>query len=523
MHARTISLVIVALLLGAGVRASAEDGGAAEPDAGGRTPPTSKLPVEDPTIHQERHEELQGQAAEGSGGSGGAEDESAAGESENQALILTEGSEDEAQQTTSSLPVEDPTLKVEDEVVLTPSPEPEPKGEPTETPEDDWGQKVKVAYGYQGGLLVAVDDWFYLALSGLVQARYAVNYRTKPPTDSETGEREKQVTQGFDVARARFHLGIGLTEFVALYMRIGVVSGGDFSFQRAFIDLKWKYFRLRAGLFMNELIAESLINPNDHLFNDYSIVENVYGPGSSKGVMLTYLRKRFSINLGYSDGLRTGFSEIRSPARADFAVTLRAQYAWGERGLGGFNRLIARRGTPMGVRLGAALHYQDGGRSQGTSDVQIALGTIDLSVRGNGWSLLFSATTGQDGRINVADPTQTFEVVTAGFSVVGGYFLLDDLQIFGQYGVVTKPRIQGEPPPSAPNVPTDEPSNFHSFGVGLTYFVIPGRDNVKLSTDFQYFLGSEAGNPVPASSLNNIQPNDAGSQFFWRLQISAAF
>jgi hypothetical protein len=58
-------------------------------------------------------------------------------------------------------------------------------------------------------------------------------------------------------------------------MRIGVVAGGDFSFQRAFIDLKWKYLRLRAGLFMNETIAESLINPNDLYFLDYLIAENV--------------------------------------------------------------------------------------------------------------------------------------------------------------------------------------------------------------------------------------------------------
>ncbi|KPK53157.1 MAG: hypothetical protein AMJ63_07270 [Myxococcales bacterium SG8_38_1] len=513
MHARAISLVMVTLLFGVGIRALAQDGAAEEPASEERAPPTTALPVEDPTIHQERHQELQDE------GSTEPNPENGASETENEAMIASEGAEDERDQTTSALPVEDPTLQVEDEVVLTPEPEPES----TEKPEADWGQKVKVAYGYQGGLLVAVDDWFYLALSGLVQARYSVNYRSKPPTDLETGEREKQVTQGFDVARARFHLGIGLTEFVALYMRIGVVSGGDFSFQRAFIDLKWKYLRLRAGLFMNELIAESLINPNDHLFNDYSIVENVYGPGSSKGVMLTYLRKRFSLNLGYSDGLRTGFSEIRSPARADFAVTLRAQYAWGERGLSGFNRLIARRGTPFGIRLGGSMHYQDGGRSQGTTDVKIALGTIDLSVRGNGWSLLFSVTTGQDGRVDAADSVQTFEVVTAGLSVMGGYFVLDNLQIFAQYGVVTKPTIQGEPPPMAPGVPTDEPSNFQSFGVGLTYFVVPGHDNVKLSTDFQYFLGRETGSPVPASSLNNIQPNDDGSQFFWRLQISAAF
>jgi hypothetical protein len=59
-------------------------------------------------------------------------------------------------------------------------------------------------------------------------------------------------------------------------MRIGVVAGGSFSFQRAFIDLKWKYFRIRGGVFMNDTIAESIVGPIDLYFVDYSIVENVY-------------------------------------------------------------------------------------------------------------------------------------------------------------------------------------------------------------------------------------------------------
>jgi hypothetical protein len=61
------------------------------------------------------------------------------------------------------------------------------------------------------------------------------------------------------------------------------------------------------------------------------------------------------------------------------------------------------------------------------------------------------------------------------------------------------------------------------FGVGCSYFVIPGHDNVKLSTDFQYFLGRSDGSTVPISPLNSIQPNDEGSQFAWRIQPTAAF
>lgn len=65
-------------------------------------------------------------------------------------------------------------------------------------------------------LMVRVNDWFTLTLGGLLQARYTVNYRTNPPTDRVTLKREKQAAQGFDAARARAKLGIGLTQFVAL-------------------------------------------------------------------------------------------------------------------------------------------------------------------------------------------------------------------------------------------------------------------------------------------------------------------
>ena len=421
--------------------------------------------------------------------------------------------------TAGALPTDDPTMLPAEEDEL-------PIGEPdeaetesaSESEEDD--RNVRVAY--DGALVVSVDDWFTLTLAGLLQARYTVNYRTDPPTDPFTLEREKQVAQGFDVARARFDLGIGLTEFVALFMRIGVAAGGDFSFQKAFLDLKWKYFRIRSGLFMQPTIVEGFLGPTQLYFLDYSIVENVFSPGSSAGVMFTYLRKRFSINAGASNGLRTGFSEIRDPANADFAFTVRTEYAWGEAGLTGFNSLISRRGTPFAVRLGGALHYQDGGRTQGSLPAKIAIGTVDVSLRGNGWSVLFAAAVGQDAT-DATPSNEAGELVSSGVTLVGGYFVTEDIHVFGRYAAVPKPKIQGALPPAAPDEIIGPPSTFQSFGVGFSYFFLPGSNNVKLSSDFNYFLGREAGSLVPVSPLNSIQPNDAGSQFAWRLQVSGRF
>ena len=236
---------------------------------------------------------------------------------------------------------------------------------------------------------------------------------------------------------------------------------------------------------------------------------------------MTYLRDRFSLDVGYSDGLRTGFSEIRAPVNADYAFTLRLQYAWGERRLEGFDQYNTRRGTPFGVRLGGALHYQDGGRTQGSLPVRIALGTVDLTLRGDGWNVLLSGVVGQDATEG-GETIASGEVVVGAVSLMGGYFVLQDLQIFGQYSAVTKPRVRGSLPPDVDPI-VGPPSLFQAVGVGASYFVIPGRNNVKVTTDFQYFFGRTDGSLVPSSPLNSIQPNSAGSQLAWRLQISGAF
>jgi hypothetical protein len=115
------------------------------------------------------------------------------------------------------------------------------------------------------------------------------------------------------------------------------------------------------------------------------------------------------------------------------------------------------------------------------------------------------------------------ELVGGGVTLMGGYFVTENAQLFGQYNIVPKPRIQGALPPGTPDEIIGPPSTFQSFGIGFSYFVIPGHDNVKVSSDFNYFLGREAGSLVPDSPLNSIQPNDAGSQFAWRVQVSGKF
>lgn len=135
---------------------------------------------------------------------------------------------------------------------------------------------------------------------------------------------------------------------------------------------------------------------------------------------------------------------------------------------------------------------------------------------------MLSGTVGQDA-VDASVSDESGEILSGAVSLTGGAFVSERVQVFGRYAIVTKPRIQGVLPPGLPDEIIGLPSNFQSFGVGFCYFILRRRDNVKVSSDFNYFLGRERGSLVPASPLNSIQPNDAGSQFAWRMQLSGRF
>src|SRR4029453_18188638 len=108
-----------------------------------------------------------------------------------------------------------------------------------------------------------------------------------------------------------------------MFLRIGTFADGAVQFQKAYVDLKYNRWRLRAGQFSERLIAEGDFNPTDLLFTDYSEVESFYEPGATQGVGGTYDDDTFTVDVGASDGLRAGFAEFQAPIEADYAVFTR--------------------------------------------------------------------------------------------------------------------------------------------------------------------------------------------------------
>ncbi len=202
MKTRATSMILTAILLGSAVPTGAQDAGVEEVPA--EEGPTAGVhPFEDPTIEPPRDENLKiDESAEAAAGVTGVE----AGDAESDS-----GQPDES---AGSGPVEDPTLHHDKaEATEEASKDGSPKPSEDSPPKKDEGPNVKVAY--DRGFLLSIDNWFFLALSGLVQARYTVNYRTKPPTDPDTMVRDKQITQGFEVPR----------EATAFWISIGSSSG----------------------------------------------------------------------------------------------------------------------------------------------------------------------------------------------------------------------------------------------------------------------------------------------------------
>ena len=184
MTARATATIFVAVLLGAtvglAVRVSAEETEGEEPK---REPPTAGArPVEDPTIHgrepQEDEFENEPHVEGDSETEARPEAETEPDESQTPAEQLADDSEPEsARGMTGAGPVEDPTLDITTEPdAELPSQEEPIEESAVETPKEEAPEEAKkpdVRVDYDNGLLLSINDWFYLALSGLVQARFS--------------------------------------------------------------------------------------------------------------------------------------------------------------------------------------------------------------------------------------------------------------------------------------------------------------------------------------------------------------
>lgn len=317
---------------------------------------------------------------------------------------------------------------------------------------------------------------FTVAVNGQIQFRYIINNRSEPPAG------EEDLSIGFQTRRTKIEVGGKVHEDWG-YKIVGAFNrdGGGFVLEDAFgtyaVAEGWT---LTFGQFKLPILREESLSSKNQLAADRSVMNNVFSQTRSQGITLGYEADDFRFVGAVSDGIRSTNTEFGSES-ADFGLTARAEYKisgnWRQ-----FRDFTSFRNSDDACMIGGAFHYESGGDTQGSTDADLMMATIDGAYEGNGWNVYAA---GVWRRIDPAGGTSLDDM---GVLVQGGAFVGEQTELFARWDAVF---------PDSDRTGLDD---FYTFTIGMNYYVIPESHAAKLTIDLQYLLSTPAEGLIPSSS-----------------------
>jgi hypothetical protein len=342
---------------------------------------------------------------------------------------------------------------------------------------------------------------FTVDVHGYMMFRYNWNHRDDDGFDHKE-------TNGFQTAYTKLQIGGKIINDQWSYGIQFKFTEGDGS---AALDDAWGMYSMengwaiKWGQFKMPLLREELISDTLQLDVNRSVTNSVFSQGRSQGVQFSHEADAFRVFAAFSDGVRTNNTDYTSMSEADWAVTGRAEWKWA----GEWKQakdFTSFQGSPFFGMLGGAAHYQSGGDTIGTSDVDLFEVTADVSVEGSGWNVYAA------GVVRNSDPSGGGDSLTDwGFLVQGGFFVAPDWELFGRYDIV---------------VPDDDRTtddNFNTVTLGVNHYFVPESHAAKFSADVLLFLDQQSNSIAGASTLTGLLPSDQDSQWALRLQMQLVF
>jgi hypothetical protein len=344
---------------------------------------------------------------------------------------------------------------------------------------------------------VRFGDVAHIEIQPIVEARW---------TGTEALVASPSSVTGFSVPRARLVLTAGLFDFASARLRIGTKSDGSATFEQAYVEGRWKWFRARGGqfnLFLNageEAQAQSLSTV------DYASYSNMFAGGQTQGLELAYSGPaRIVATIG--NGARTGFSELLSPIVADFATTGRVEIPIGEHDDAWLDSMPSfRKRRTTAARLAAIGHYQRHGPQ---NDVLLAGG--DATLRGRGFSVIASATYARFTQLS--SPL----VEQAGLLVFGSLFLSRRVETWVQFDAIWP---LGSHAPLPADVASGQPGTtlFRTISTGASYYIVPDSHRLKIQIDVDAHLDAQTTSAVPPNAALGVLAA-GGPQVAMRVQV----
>jgi hypothetical protein len=341
--------------------------------------------------------------------------------------------------------------------------------------------------GWNNGFFTSsADGNFKLNVGGLVQVRWMLNDAA-----------EQSNTWGFANARTSLNFSGNVVDPSWTYrvrLNTGAFASSDFMYVEKAMD---NGMSIRAGQFKAPFMRESLVEDGHQLAVNRSQVHADFNTGFSQGVQFGYNGgDAWHVDVAYVNALgTTGNTGLQNPYATNWSLAGRFEYkfagTWDQ-----FADDSSFRGEEFGAMLGVGFA---GERANGIGDKVWGL-TVDGTFQFGG------ANAGVAFVHATSDPAVGDSVSPWGLSASGGYFVTDDIEVFGRYDHI--------------NYDVDGADNYSAATLGMNYFL--GGHNAKFTVDWSMNLNS-----VDGTSSNfdgwRVDAADETNQWVLRAQMQLMF
>lgn len=280
-------------------------------------------------------------------------------------------------------------------------------------------------YGASGFNISDASGNNTLTIGGTLQFRYNLTIRD----DTAVGDTD-DLSNGFSapITRLRAQGTVGTKD-------LGYRIRGNFAQTDGVEVLEEAYgtynfgngWTAKWGQFTLPTVRENIVDSEGFLGAGYSILSEYFGQGFSQGFMLGYEAERVRAMVAFSDGISTANTTFDSGLEADYALSLRVEGLLSGDSFARFNDYTSFRSTSGDhMLLGGAVHWQDGGETNATTDQQVLLYTVDFAWEGAGYNVS-AAFIGQN-----IDPAGGTDRDDFGANIQGGYFFSDNFEAFAR-------------------------------------------------------------------------------------------
>ena len=359
--------------------------------------------------------------------------------------------------------------------------------------------------------LASADGAMKLWVGGMTQFRYTINNR-------DTTGADEDLTNGFEFNRAKLYVGGTVETDNEFFIRIGFSpSTGDAALDWARMTHKFDNgLELTWGQFLSPFLKEVLTSEQKFLATERSTTHYVFSDIFTQGVMLTHTAEQFRLYGALTDGRRTQNTAYYSPTEADYALTGRVEFKFGEAPFATYAEATSFRETKTGGMLGAALNYQSSGDTANTStmggtpatDTDTLAYTADFHYKGGGWNAMASVV----GR--TIDTGSGADFNDFGAVVQGGVFVAEQWELFARWDAVfpDDDRAAGE--------------DFNTLTFGANHYFFPKSHAAKLTAEVAWFMDDQASASslvTAPSTFTDLLTSSEDDQWAFHLQMQLVF